>query len=125
MAEFLVVFLISLLFIGGLVVALAYGRAPTWRPDRRKVLALMQQVQVGEARRDAWEMFVGLPVLHDPELEQIRRRCVAIHEGDETHPPAGEGLEPYLYDRAARARLLEVEKDLELLIRKEPFFRRF
>ncbi|GAA0688118.1 hypothetical protein GCM10009104_12770 [Marinobacterium maritimum] len=125
MAEFLIALLVSLLLIGGLVLALAWGRAPTWRPERRKILLLMQQVQAGEARRDEWEMFVGLPVLHDPELEAIRRRCVDIHEGDDTHPPAADGLEPYLYDRAARKRLAEVQADLEQLIKNEPFFRRF
>lgn len=125
MAEFIIAFLVSLLLIGGLVVALIWGRAPAWRPDRRQVLALMQRLQSGEARRDEWEMFVGLPVLHDPELETIRRQCVAIHEGDDTHPPAGDGLEPYLYDRAARARLAEVQADLEKLIENEPYFRRF
>ncbi len=125
MAEFFIAFVVSLLLIGGLVMALTWGRAPTWRPDRRRVLALMQQLQAGEARRDEWEMFVGLPVLHDPELEAIRRRCVDIHEGDETHPPASDGLAPYLYDRAARRRLAEVQADLEQLIDKEPFFRRF
>jgi hypothetical protein len=34
-------------------------------------------------------------------------------------------LAPYLYDRAARRRLAEVQADLEQLIDKEPFFRRF
>ncbi|GAA0794453.1 hypothetical protein [Marinobacterium sediminicola] len=125
MAEFFIAFVVSLLLIGGLVVALIWGRAPTWRPDRRKVLELMRQVQSGDARRDEWEMFVGFPVLHDPELESIRRRCVDIHEGDDTHPPASDGLAPYLYDRAARKRLAEVQLELEQLIRDEPFFRRF
>ncbi|MBV0934464.1 hypothetical protein [Marinobacterium weihaiense] len=125
MAEFLIVFTVSLILIGGLVLALTWGRAPTWRPDRRKVLTLMQQLQAGEARRDEWEMFVGLPVLHDPELEAIRRQCVAIHEGDEHHPPAADGLAPYLYDRAARQRLEAVQVELEHLIASEPFFRRF
>ncbi|MBR9828626.1 MAG: hypothetical protein GYB41_08295 [Oceanospirillales bacterium] len=125
MAEFLIAFVVSLLLIGGLVLALAFGRAPTWRPDRRKVLDMMQRLQAGEARREEWEMFVGLPLLHDPELEAIRRRCVEIHEGDETHPPAADGLAPYLYDRAARQRLVAVQADLEQLIRDEPFFRSF
>ncbi|MBP0048608.1 hypothetical protein H9C73_07650 [Marinobacterium sp. AK62] len=125
MAEFLIAFLVSLVLIGGLAVALTYGRAPAWRPERRKILALMRQLQAGDARRDEWEMFIGLPVLHDPELEAIRRQCVQIHEGDEEHPPASDGLGTYLYDRAARARLAEVQAELEQLIEKEPFYRSF
>lgn len=125
MAEFLIAFVVSLLLIGGLVLALVYGRAPTWRPDRRKVLTLMQQLQTGEARRDEWEMLIGMPILHDPELETIRRQCVAIHEGDGEHPPAGEGLGDYLYDRAGRQRLAEVQKALEQLIADEPYYRDF
>ncbi len=125
MAEFLIAFVVSLLLIGGMAVALIYGRAPTWRPDRQKVLALMQQLQTGEARRDEWEMLIGMPILHDPELEEIRRLCVAIHEGDEEHPPASEGLDTYLYDRAGRQRFAEVQKTLEQLIANEPYFRDF
>ncbi|SIQ97218.1 hypothetical protein [Marinobacterium stanieri] len=125
MAEFLIAFLVSLLLIGGLVLALTYGRAPTWRPDRRKVLDLMQKLQTGDVRQDEWEMFIGFPILHDPELEAIRRLCVGIHEGDDRHPPASDGLGQYVYDRAGRQRVAEVQKELEQLIANEPYFRDF
>lgn len=123
--EFLLTFLISLLLVVGLVVALTYGRAPTWRPERRAVLQLMQRLQDGTARSEEWELFIGIAALHDPELEEIRRRCVAVHEGDADHSPARDGLEPYLYDREARARLALIMADLEQLIASEPYYRRF
>ncbi|MDY6891321.1 MAG: hypothetical protein SVU24_06910 [Pseudomonadota bacterium] len=123
--EFLLTFLISLLVVVGLVLALTYGRAPVWRADRRAVLELMQRLQQGRARREEWELFLGIAALHDPELEAIRCRCVAVIEGDREHPPAREGLEPYLYDRAARARLALIMADLERLIASEPYYRQF
>lgn len=111
--------------MGGLVLALVHGRPPVWRPDRRKVLELMQRVQDGSARREEWELFIGIAALHDPELERIRHLCTALHEGDDQHPPAREGLSPYLYDREARERLTPIIADLEALIASEPFYRRF
>ena len=125
MLEFLLTFVVSFVLVAGLVLALMYGRPPSWRPDRKRVLSLMQEIQQGTARREEWEMFIGIAALHDPELEAIRRRCVALHEGDDKHPPAREGLEPYLYDREARARLALIMADLEQLIASEPFYRRF
>jgi len=123
--EFLLTLLISLVLVTGTVLVLSRGHAPVWRLDRKAVLELMQRVQTGEARHEEWAMFIGVAALHDPELELIRQRCVALHEGDEEHPPARVGLEPYLYDREARERLAQIMADLEQLIASEPFSREF
>lgn len=123
--EFLLTLLISLILVTGTVLVLCRGHAPVWRPERKAVLELMQRVQTGEARHEEWAMFIGVAIMHDPELEAIRQRCVVLHEGDEEHPPAREGLAPYLYDREARERLARIQSELEQLIAAEPFYRCF
>lgn len=125
MLSFIPVFLFTLLFLIALVLLLAFGRPPAYRPTRQSVRELMAGVLERSTAVERWEMFLSLPVVHDPELEGIRRRCLALHEGTDDQPPAGEGLDGYIYDRASRARLQTILGDLDELIRKEPVSREF
>lgn len=122
---FLAAFAITLVLLCLMAVALYFGRAPTYRPSRPEVLELLQGVLQGTTSRQRWDLFVGLPLRHDPELELIRLRCVVLQEGDEHEPAAGEGVDSYLFDRAGRARLGKIVEDLQALIAKDPVYRQF
>lgn len=123
--EFVAAFLVTLLILCLMAAALHFGRSPTYRPSRAEVLALLQGILQGATTREQWDLFVGLPIHHDPELEAIRRRCLVLQEGDDDEPPAGEGLDGYLFDRAGRARLTLIIGELQRLIDKEPAYRQF
>ncbi|EXJ09416.1 MULTISPECIES: hypothetical protein [Nitrincola] len=125
MIEFFVIFVISALFLGLVGVALAFGRSPSYRPDRGYVLKLLRGIQDGTTEAHVWDMFIGYPIGHDPELELLRREIVAIHEGDEKHPPAPSGINDFIYDRETRKRLLVIEQKLETLIESQPIIRDF
>lgn len=122
---FLAAFAATLVLLCLMAVALYFGRAPTYRPSRPEILALLQGVLQGTTSRQRWDLFVGLPVRHDPELELIRLRCVVLQEGDEHESAAGEGVDIYLFDRAGRARLGKIVEDLQTLIAKDPVYRQF
>mgnify|MGYP001029092113 CR=1 FL=1 len=121
--EFVAVFLVTLLVVTGLAVAMVFGRTPTYRPSRKDILTLLEEVAGNTARPEAWQLFLSMPVLHDPELEKIRQLCVAVDEGDETHPPAASGM--IIYDRAGRERIGKIAEQLAVLIAKEPVYREF
>lgn len=123
--EFLTVFVLTLIVLVGLVLLLQFGRVPTYRPSRQTVRELLAGVLECSTRREAWELFLGLPILHDEGLEQIRRACVLIHEGDGEHPAANEGLSGYLYDRAGRERIAAVLAELDRMIATDPVYREF
>lgn len=125
MLEFLPVFVLTLLLFVVLVGLIGFGRAPTYRPQRQEVRALIAGVLDRTTSADAWGMFIGLPILHDPPLEEIRRRCVEIHEGLDGEPAASEGINGYLYDRSGRERLAAVLAQLDELIRHTPVYRSF
>lgn len=125
MFEFLPIFLVTLALLLVLALGLAFGRAPTYRPERESVRELLVSVVEKRAQSGAWELFLGLPIVHDPELEKIRRRCLAVHEGDDEHPPARAGLGDAIYDRAGRERLAQVLTELEHLIAETPVYREF
>ncbi|ANG64478.1 hypothetical protein A8C75_19720 [Marinobacterium aestuarii] len=105
--------------------ALYFGRAPTYRPSRAEILALLQGVLEGTTTWQRWDLYVGMPMRHDPELEAIRLRCLVLQEGDDNEPAAGEGIDGYLFDRAGRERLRSIVDDLTDLIAKDPVYREF
>ena len=125
MSEFIPIFAVTLFLLALLVIGLMFGRSPAYRPTRDEVLELMRGLLEERTREEAWELFVGMPIVHDPELEHIRQLCVYIHEGDEKTPPARGGLGGYIYDKAGRARIAEVLKELEQLIRDTPVVQEF
>ncbi len=123
--ELLLIFGITLLVLIGLVLALAFGRPPAYRPSRRDVLALLQDVANGRAREDQWYLFLSLPVTHDPVLEGFRQRCLLIDEGDEKRPPSGPGIDDNIYCKEGRARIASLAKELAAIIQREPVYREF
>ncbi|MFC6671297.1 hypothetical protein [Marinobacterium aestuariivivens] len=123
--EFVAAFVVTLLVLCLMAVALHFGRSPTYRPSRTEVLDLLQGVLDGSTSRQRWDLFIGLPVHHDPELEKVRRRCLVLQEGDDEQPAAGEGLDGLLFDRAGRERLGHIVDDLRTLIAREPVYREF
>lgn len=123
--EFIAAFVVTLLILCLMAAALHFGRSPIYRPSRAEVLALLQGVLNGTTTREQWDLFVGLPMHHDPELEDIRRCCLVLQEGNDDEPAAGEGLDGYLFDRAGRERMAAIVGELQRLIDKEPVYRQF
>lgn len=125
MGEFIPIFIVTLGLLLVLAVGLAFGRSPTYRPERTEVRELIAGVLNKTTRVEAWDTFVGLPIVHDTELEAIRRRCLRIHEGDDQQRAAKTGIGSAIYDREGRERLVEVLDELDRLIRETPVYREF
>lgn len=123
--EFLIVFIVSAFFLLLIGVAMAFGKSPSYRPDRHYVLTLIKGVEDRTTTEQAWDMLIGYPISHDPELETIRRQLVDIHEGRAGMPAARQGINGYIYDRESRQRLQKVIVDLEKLIDESPVIREF
>ncbi|WP_305856414.1 hypothetical protein [Balneatrix alpica] len=98
---------------------------PSYRPSRSKVEELLQGLIDGYTSREEWELFIGMPIQHDPELEAIRVRCVALEEGDDQHPPYPHGINGYLYNRAGREAAKLILQEVKTLKANEPYGRDF
>ena len=85
----------------------------------------MKGVEDGTTSEQAWDMLIGYPISHDPELEAIRRQLVELHEGSFDRPPARQGINGYIYDRESRQRLIPVIIQLEKLIEESPVTKEF
>lgn len=123
--EFVVIFLVTLLIIGGLGLAIFFGKPPTHRPSRKEILDLLRRLEVGEARREEWDMFLGYPLHYDPPLENLRQRCLILEEGDADTPPVMPGLGSNIYGKEGRAQVHILANALEQLIDEEPQIREF
>ncbi len=123
--ELLLTFLSTLVVMGLLVWVLLHSQGSYYRPTRQQIVLLLQAVLEGRASRSEWELFIGYPLYHDPELEQIRLRCVALSEGDPDTEPMASGIDGHLFDRQGRQHLAKVLVELQQLIASEPYERDF
>ncbi|MEH6648624.1 MAG: hypothetical protein V7707_01215 [Motiliproteus sp.] len=121
MAEILITFVLSLVVIGALAWVMARGQTSRYQPTRADAVALLQSVLAGNAQRSQWDLFIGYPLYHDPELELFRLRCIALTEGDPDTDPMGSGIGGYLFNKAGREQLAAVLAELQQLIADEPY----
>ena len=74
-----------LIFIVILVV-LMWVRTPRYRIQRHNVIALLELVLNGQASENDWRVFAAVPLRHNPELDEIRERCMDIEEREYIGP---------------------------------------
>ena len=80
MADFAIVFLVTFLVVGGVAVALVFGRSPVYRPDDEKLQSILTRLLEGQLHENEWHFFVEMPILHDAEMELVRKKCQEIQE---------------------------------------------
>ena len=119
--ELLATIFLTTVVLSGLFWALIRSQNSRYRPDRHKVEDLLKKVIEGEALPQTWDLYVGCPILHDPELDEIRRRCAALSEGDGENPPYPSGIGRYIFNRDGRQQVELILKDLQQLIADEPY----
>jgi hypothetical protein len=77
---FVATVILSFLVIGVVVLILSRVRTPRYRLRRENVILLLEMVLDGRAREKDWNVFVGIPIRYDSELEDIRLRCIEIEQ---------------------------------------------
>ena len=53
---------------------------PVYRVERSNVVRLLDLVIAGRATASDWDVFIGMPIRHDPELDAVRKRCSEVAE---------------------------------------------
>lgn len=125
MLEFLFAVAAASALLGLLFWVLSHSKVPSYRPSRQAVLKLLVGIEAGTTSQSAWDLFISYPILHDEPLELIRRRCVALVEGDEDSGPCSGGLGEYIFDKQGRQRVTLIRTDLEKLMAQPPRSRSF
>ncbi len=123
--DFLIVFLICLGFLLLMTLALLFGRPPVYRPSREEILDLISAFCDGKLDGEKWSLFIGIPVIHDPELESIRHACYLVEvqadEGGEIKFSSGR----FRYNELGMSHVKKQKNRLQELINNAPSFRSF
>jgi hypothetical protein len=72
--------ILSFLIITGVAIILSQVRTPSYRLQRKNVITLLKMVLNGTASENDWNIFVGIPIRYDPELERVRLQCLVIEQ---------------------------------------------
>lgn len=124
--EFMLVFFVCLVVMLALTGALLFGRAPVYRPKRADIYEMMQALQAGQLEHDRWSLFIGIPIVHDPDLETIRQRCYDLElEAEEGSGEVRFGIGRCRYNPAGMAQLQRIGERLKKLIDTSPIVRTF
>ncbi|QEA40466.1 hypothetical protein FGL86_16220 [Pistricoccus aurantiacus] len=78
MAQFLLVFTVSLLVIGGMVAIMMVARTPRYRTEPNTLLDIFDKTLAGDVSETQWHAVVGYPIRHDDYLESVRRRAQGL-----------------------------------------------
>ncbi|WIO73516.1 hypothetical protein QP938_09410 [Porticoccaceae bacterium LTM1] len=79
MGFLITLFLTLLLVVVVLCVFMRLG-TPTYRIGKVNIIRLLELVLAGQASQSDWDVFIGMPLRYDPELEAIRELCEDISE---------------------------------------------
>lgn len=77
---FLVTLLLTLLIVAVVLLVFIKLGPPVYLLEKQNVVKFLTLVVEGRATENDWEVFVGVPIRHNPILENIRIRCCEISE---------------------------------------------
>lgn len=71
------IFLSVLVFMGLFALFLRI-HTPVYRLEKDNLICLFDLVLQGKATEDDWNVFIEMPIRHDPVLEAIRASCIDL-----------------------------------------------
>lgn len=104
--ELLITLLLSF-FLFAVLFSLFYRlKKPIYQLGKENLISLFEMLLSGQASEDDWNVFLEIPIRHDPFLESFRARCIGLGEGEVR--ASSEGV--FLTERA--------KKEIESMIRE-------
>lgn len=90
---FLITLLICVLLLGSLFYLLARLRTPHYQVTKQHVMSILQRAIDQQLDISEWHIFIGLPIQHDPELEQVRQACQHLDDTQQVKPNCEQKLQ--------------------------------
>ena len=76
--NFLITLALSFLLILCALLVFRYIRPPVYQIEAINIKRLLESALNGNATTVDWEIFLGMPIRQDPELDQIRCKCAML-----------------------------------------------
>lgn len=80
--SFLITLTLTLLFIVVALLVFRFIGVPTYRIEPVNVERLLEAILEDRATVADWEIFTGLPIRQNPQLDKVRQRCIALAESE-------------------------------------------
>jgi hypothetical protein len=71
----LITLVLLVIFLG-----LIFFKPPVYRLTRKNLVTLFELALSGEATESDWDIFIGVPIRYDDDLEKIRLTCEQLTE---------------------------------------------
>lgn len=78
MNSFIVTVLLSFVILVIALVLFRYGGVPVYQVRAVNVQAILELAISGQATQSDWDVFIGIPIRQDAELDQIRYECAML-----------------------------------------------
>ncbi len=109
MATYLATLLLTLLVVGIALWGFVKLGSPVYQLERINLVVLLELIQEGRATPSDWDVFMAVPIRHDPRLADIQQRCAEIAEREYL------GYEKRLFTDQGLAELAKVLDDLRAM----------
>ena len=80
--EFLITLALSFALILIALLVFRYVGLPIYRIEAVNVKVLLESVLNQQATEADWDVFIGMPIRHNPQLDDIRAQCAMLAERD-------------------------------------------
>jgi len=105
---FLITVLLAFFIISASLWLASFRHAPKYHTEQADFACLLNYVLSGQATYEQWSAVMHIPVRHDPDLEALRQRCIAIENRCLTGKPAELGKPEAMFSSQGLA-LIEEE----------------
>lgn len=78
--NFIITLILSFVLILTALLVFRYIGLPIYRVEPVNVKVLLESVLEGQATEADWDVFIGMTIRHNPELDEIRLHCAMLAE---------------------------------------------
>ena len=82
--DFIITVALTFIVVILALVVFRYAGAPVYRVEAPNIERLLESVLAQTATTADWDVFVGIPIHHDPELDKIRVQCAMLETSEMT-----------------------------------------
>jgi hypothetical protein len=80
--NFIITLILSFALILTALLVFRYIGLPFYRVEPINVKVLLESVLAGQATEADWDVFIGMTIRHNPDLDEIRLQCAMLAENE-------------------------------------------
>lgn len=82
--DFIITVALTFIVVILALVVFRYVGLPAYRVEATNIVRLLESVLAQTATTADWDVFIGMPIHHNPELDKIRVKCAMLEASEMT-----------------------------------------